>query len=249
MGTTVVIPQRNRGGARLWNCLNALKRQSVAIEEIIVSDLSSDEGQLDNIRGTTLGVGATFLRIEWLDTRFSRAVAINCGIRCARSVNVVVIDVDVVVAPHFVETYEARLRDDLMLMCEHRRGREVKEGEDVSSDWGAYFASAAPNPWPHCANGMSMGARRAFWARIFGVDERFVGWGAEDDHAVWKAEMAGGNTGWIDDALIIHQDHEPVPDLEHFRGVNHGMFDRLRQEGLQRRQWGSRKLLELRRGA
>lgn len=248
MGTTVVIPLRNRGGARLWNCLNALRWQTVPPDEVIVSDLSSDPDQLDNIRGTTLGLGCTFLRISWKDPRFSRAVASNCGIRTARSENVLVLDVDAVAAPHYVETYEARLRDDLMLLCEHRRGPMPKEGEDLSSDWGSYYGRSQENPWPRCANGMSMGARRRFWVGICGMDERFVGWGAEDDHVVWKAEFAG-ESGWIDDPLIIHQDHEATPNLEHHRGVNHGLFDQLRQEGPQhRRRWGIHRVLELERG-
>ena len=243
MGTTVVIPQRNRGGARLWNCLNALARQTVAPEEVIVSDLSSDEDQLDNIRGITRSLGFTFLRVAWKDPRFSRAVSINCGIRASRSQYTVVLDVDAVAAPHFVETYEARLKPKLMLMCEHRRGRAPNEGEDLSTDWGAYFFSADPNPWAHCANGMSMGAERAFWASLCGVDERFVGWGAEDDHVVWKADLAG-SSAWIDEALIIHQDHPSAAGPGDHEN-NNDMFVKIRAEGLAKRAWGSHQALEL----
>ena len=243
MGTTVVIPQRNRGGARLWNCLNALARQTVAPEEVIVSDLSSAEDQLENIRGITRSFGFSFLRVAWKDPRFSRAVSINCGIRASRSRYVVVLDVDAVAAPHLVETYEARLRPELLLMCEHRRGRAPTEGEDLSTDWGKYFFSAEPNPWPHCANGMAMGAERAFWVTLCGVDERFVGWGAEDDHAVWKADMLGASQ-WIDEPLIIHQDHpSAVGQGDHTR--NNELFDSLRSEGVTPRPWGARRVLEL----
>jgi len=246
MGTTVVIPQRDRGGARLWNCLNALARQTVPPEEVVVSDLSSATDHLDNIRGITRSFGFTFLRVEWRDPRFSRAASINCGIRVSRSRHVVVLDVDAVAAPHFVETYEARLRPNLMLMCEHRRGREAAEGEDLSSDWGAYFASSQPNPWSRCANGMSMGAERALWAAISGVDERFVGWGAEDDHAVWKADQVG-DISWIDDPLIIHQDHPSAAAAgDHHR--NNEMFETIKRDGVAPRPWGVRKVLELDRG-
>ena len=243
-GVTVVIPLRNRGGARLWNCLNALKRQTASPTEVIVSDLNSNEQYLDNIRGTTLGMGFTFLRVAWRRPEFSRAAVINAGIRAARSQDVIVLDVDAVAAPHFVETYAARLTDGMLLLCEHRRGRAAAEGEDLSSDWGAYCAAAARNQWSRCANGMSMGARRAFWGVIGGIDERFVGWGAEDDHAVWKAERLG-RVDWIDDPLIIHQDHPEVAGKGDAQWRNNELFDRLRARGVERRPWGCLEALEL----
>ena len=246
MGTTVVIPQRNRGGARLWNCLNALARQTVAPEEVIVSDLSSAPENLDNIRWITRSFDFTFLRIRWKDSRFSRALAINCGIRAARSTDVVVLDVDAIAAPHYVESYAARLKDDTLLLCEHRRGRSPAEGEDISSDWGGYCAGSERNRWARCAAGMSMGARRAFWAAISGIDERFIGWGAEDDHAVWKAEQLG-RVDWIDDPLIIHQDHPEVEDKGEAQGRNNAMFDKLRDQGVSRQPWGRAEVLELTR--
>jgi hypothetical protein len=247
VGTTVVIPQRNRGGARLWNCLNALVRQSVAPEEVIVVDLSSAPENIENIRWITRSFGFTFLCVQWRDPRFNRALAINCGIRAARSTNVLALDVDAVAAPHYVESCTARIKEDTLLLCEHRRGRSAAEGEDISSDWGAYCAISSRTLWARCAAGMSMGARRAFWVKISGVDERFIGWGAEDDHAVWKAEQLG-RVDWIDDPLIVHQDHPDVEGKGEAQGRNHEMFDRLRAQGVSPRPWGQAKVRELVRG-
>lgn len=242
MGTTVVIPQRNRGGSRLWNCLNALRRQTVPPEEVIVSDLSSGPDQLDNIRGITLNLGCTFLRTEW-SGKFSRSVAVNMGIRAARSDHIVVLDVDAVAAPDCLERFEQVVPADTLVLGEHRRGYAAGHEEDISTDWASYFVASVANPWPHVAAGMFMGAARNFWMRIGGYDERFKGWGAEDDFVVWKAAQVGGVT-WIDMPLLIHQDHPEVEGKEADRAANHQLFERLKQRKDWPGRWGVRKVVE-----
>jgi len=237
---------RNRGGGRLWNCLNALRRQKVSPQEVLVCDLGSEPKQKENIKRLTLEAGFSFLGIQWTDPLFSRAVAINCGIRAARTKYVLVLDADAIVSPRCIEVFERRVRPRTMVLAEHLRGRGPKGMEDISTTWGKLRAESTPPQWSHWASGIFMGAERTFWAEIGAFDERFIGWGGEDDYVVHKARQAG-TVQWIKEPLLIHQRHANVPGKVQQQEKNWALLRTLmrRPMSVATNPWGRRRLTDV----
>ena len=245
-GVTVVIPLRNRAGARLWNCLNSLKKQIVVPREVIVSDLSSDKPFRDEIREMVREFGWTFMCVAWSDERFNKAVVANCGIKRASSNKVILLDVDAVMGPECISYFLGSVAANSMVLADHYRGRAPEEGEDLSSDWHAYAAASEIHEWAGTANGFFMGAYKDFWKRICGVDERFIGWGAEDDHVVWKAEHLG-HVVRMKERLLVHQDHGAVAGQKDDAQKNWDILLGLMGEEVKTRPWGEHPIVEYQR--
>ncbi len=242
-GVSVVVPLRNRGGARLWNCLNALKRQTSPPSEVIISDLNSDRPLRDEIREMVHGFGWTFMRVQWRDPRFNKAVAANCGIRRTTYPKVVLLDVDAVASPACLSYFLQSVTPNSMVLADHYRGRAPKEGEDLSTGWDAYAVGADIHEWTGTANGFFMGAYRSFWGKLCGVDERFIGWGAEDDHLVWKAEQLGAVVR-MKERLLVHQEHDPVVGQQQAAPKNWELLVTAMREPITSRAWGDHQVVE-----
>jgi glycosyltransferase involved in cell wall biosynthesis len=244
--TTVVIPLRNRGGIRLQNCLTSLVQQVYPPAEIILSDLGSTPEYAAEIRTMGEVFGARYVGIDYYDPKFNRAVAVNCGVIRASCKNTLVLDVDCLLHPRGIQLFEINLRPRLALFAEHHRVDCPKPGEDLGSDWYASFRRS----WfwrSHLAFGMFMGAQTDFWKDLHGIDERFVGWGGEDDHFAWKAQKLGAYK-WIDSPImVIHQEHDEGTAggwnaAEQER--NHKLLSKLTRGPLSLPPWGRTPILE-----
>ncbi|MGV9326617.1 galactosyltransferase-related protein [Streptosporangium sandarakinum] len=217
----VVIPFRDRtGGARVRNllaCLASLRDQSSGAEDVTVTVVETDDEPRwrDTIE-------------PWVDDyvfaphtgHFNKSWAVNVGVRRSRSAPgaLCVLDADILADDRFVSRNLARFeRPELAAFLPYRgmfclddpssdaaiRARVQRGEPDVPVD--AVRALVLREPPGAC-----LWVRSETFHRVGGFDERFQGWGGEDDDVVARL-AAAGRLERFDDPLL-HLSH-PRPQM------------------------------------
>ena len=203
--------------ARLENCLRSLVEQTELPTEIIVSE-QDGAGLASQVCEE---VGATHIITAARDM-FNKSACLNVGIKHTTTNHVYLLDADVILAPTALATIKRRVKPNSFLMLDAYRATVVG-----NSSWGEAIGGAWEVPWSTRCTGMMNATTRKNWFDIRGYDERFVGWGAEDDFVVWKAEFKKIETDWLQH-VGIHQEHKRDKTYMSRRNVNRGLKDKLR---------------------
>ncbi|MFC8849480.1 MULTISPECIES: glycosyltransferase [unclassified Micromonospora] len=154
--------------------------------------------------------------------RFNKSWAVNCGVvHGARPADAVcVLDADILVDRDFVARAVNRFQvpgtqahwpfEDMLfldaassLSAVHRRCLDGAAAVDQAAARGVVLRRPP---------GGCLWLRESLYRRIGGMDERFCGWGGEDQDLVWRAERYG--------PLDRHQD--PIVHLDHQRSPHRG---------------------------
>jgi hypothetical protein len=217
----VVIPFRDRvGGARARNllaCLASLRDQADPAPEITVTVVESDAEPRWRELIEPRADRYVFARH---DGHFNKSWAVNVGVRqsAADAGHICVLDADVLVDDRFLERNLARVdRPDLAAFLPYRsmfcldepssdaaiRSRCADGAPDVPLD--AIRALVLREPPGAC-----LWTKAETFHRIGGFDERYQGWGGEDDDVVARLSRAG-RLARFDDPLL-HLSH-PRPQM------------------------------------
>lgn len=212
---SIVIPVRDRAGARLENCLKSLRWQDTAAFEILVPDYGSRPeiaAQLDRL-------GERYdARVLHIDAPgiWNKPHALNIGIRAAKGEYVLCTDADMIFAPTFLSVLQRKLdRDRVLVVCEARNLPEsVPERSWEKDEFSKLVAAssmrkAGTRKKPHSmGTGACQATERAFFERVHGYDEGYVAWGCEDGDLLSRAVEAGLKLEWIhDETTMLHQWH------------------------------------------
>jgi cytidyltransferase-like protein len=205
---SIVIPVRqtakeHRDGERLDNCLASLAGQSVKDFEVIVSDTDSSPAYKKAHEATCKKRKVRYIYTKtgsvWCISR-----ARNIGIRAAKGEFTMVTDMDVIFAPNFIETVFSHMAEGAIVHC---RIGDIPEGYKGALDNFnalAGVSSLRPN-W--CFGGCQI-VSRAWATGVGGYDERFEGWGAEDNDFMERAIQSGKKDVWIEnETAYFHQWH------------------------------------------
>ncbi|WP_369192337.1 galactosyltransferase-related protein [Streptomyces sp. R08] len=162
--------------------------------------------------------------------RFNKSWAVNCGVVHGGGTDelVCVLDADILIDSDFVARNVARFDDDTL------QGfwpyRSVLFADDGASRHAV--ASRCLQRLPDVRHELLRGTylrrppggcvwlRRSLFDRIAGMDERFEGWGGEDNDFGWRAEAYGGMERFGDHLLHLHHRrgdrdfHDAVPASE-----------------------------------
>lgn len=208
---SVIIPVRNCSGLRLSNCLRSLRWQQVdaAELEIILSDCGSEPEHQRALDELAEPVGARIVRTPAAGS-WNRSRALNLGIRAARAEFLLCTDADMLFAENFVPAVLGAHRGsshELMVHCQcHDLSSEAPERAWASADFPALRAQASARPTR--ATGACQSAGRAFFERVRGYDERYLGWGYEDLDMTSRARRAGLEIRWVsEETSMLHQWH------------------------------------------
>jgi len=181
-------------------CAEALAHLDGDKPEVVVLDYGSKQTYSEKIKSV-----ADFCRQEYYKVsadRWSRAAAINRGIEKATGDLILVIDADVIVPPHYVQSHT-----------------EALETPGVFTNNAVYHLDAGhPMRWQHnrlvglpgkiCPGGWShCGFRKTDWERAGGYDEDYYGWGGEDDSFLRRLSQAGLRRAMLG-CVPIHLWHE-----------------------------------------
>lgn len=209
---TVVVPVRNRAGARLRNCVKSITLQTIQPLEIIIADYGS----------TTEGHREVMKSVEPFDCSvyyyptseiWSLAIARNMGIRRSSGKHVAVVDADLLLESRVIEALldahlsnpESYISCFIRMLKSEVQPQEVQMPEDFSKLKLIDF-------WPSAGWGGLVSATRSWYFKVRGFDERMKFWGAEDAD-LWKRAGLDGldryrlNELSQEDTAIYHQFH------------------------------------------
>ena len=213
----IVVPFRDRGtgGERLRNllsCLLALRDQSTPREHYRVLVVESD----DTPRWQEIiePFADSYLFAE-KPGKFNKSWAVNAGVVNAlgRAEAICILDADVLVDRDFVARNAARLRRpgtgghlpyrdmlcvDATATSWAIRERLTRRCADIGRESLRGFAVRRPV-------GCCLWVRAEAFLRIGGMDERFEGWGGEDNDFAYRFDMANAFDSFED--LLVHMYH------------------------------------------
>jgi glycosyltransferase involved in cell wall biosynthesis len=216
---SIVIPVRNRSGARLENCLKSLRWQDGTEPfEIVISDYGSSPEIARELDDLAAKYGARVVHSAAPGV-WNRSHALNIGIRAAAGEHVLCTDADMIFAPSFVAAVQRRLeKARVLVVCECRNLPEsVPEQPWEKTDFPRLLAAstwrkAGTRRKPHSmGTGACQAAERAFFERVRGYDEQYLAWGCEDGDMLSRALEAGLTLEWIhEETSMLHQWHPTV---------------------------------------
>jgi hypothetical protein len=222
----VVIPFRDAGpGGRARNllaCLRALRDQDLSSARYRVTVVETDTQP----RGTAvIGNLADHYLFGYNPGLFNKSWAVNLGLReaslpASRAELTCVLDADILVERSFLRVNADRLRGgpDALLPYQHLYALdEPSSARAISDRLGLGGGVGADQVDPAGLRGLLLrdppGA--CLWARtkvlgqIGGFDERFEGWGGEDDDVVFRLRQRGELVRYDDQ--LLHLSHARPP--------------------------------------
>lgn len=213
---SIIIPFRAAAGdgraRNLAACLAALDDQSVPRRDYRVVVVESDSRPRWREVFEPLADTYLFARNPG---RFNKSWAVNCGAVHGGAPDdlVCVLDADMLVGADFIARAVAAFDDDTLQG--HWPFRDVVFADADSSRYAvaARCRDRSPDVDQELLRGTRLRRppggciwlRRSLFRRIAGMDERFAGWGGEDNDLGWRAELYGGLERF--GRQLIHLDH------------------------------------------
>ena len=208
---TVVVPVRDRWGARLLNCVKSIALQTIQPLEIIIADYGSTaEGHMEIMKT----VEPFDCSVYYYPTSeiWSLAIARNMGIRRSSCDHVVVVDADLVLEPRVVEVLlEGHLSRPKSYISSFIR-MLLAEFHEIPMPEG-FPQLKEIDYWPSAGWGGLVSATRSWYFKVRGFDERLKFWGSEDGD-LWKRAGLDGmdcyrlNELAQEDTAVYHQYHK-----------------------------------------
>ena len=241
---SVVIPIRNRAGARLDNCLRSLRWQDVSFDvELVIADFGSDDAQAAALQSLAASHGAVVVR-EATDALWNRSRALNLGIQASTGRYVLCTDADMIFTPDFLQAAVEALQqsdDRALVLCRCHDLPESVAEMPRSRDELPFLRSAA-SVRQTSGTGACQAATRAFFFAVRGYDEAFEYWGAEDNDMVDRATRYGLQPTWLgEQPAMFHQWHATMKNDRPFkRKLNHWRYKLTRWQVVKnRKRWGN----------
>ena len=196
-----IIGFRNRDYQRVKNSLDSLARQKEQNYEVVFVNYGSDEQITSEIEH--LVKNYPFCRYIYSETRgmvWSRAHALNIGLRLAQGDYVIFSDIDLLFPANFTELLTQFLSDRTFLT---HRCYYLPECFNVNSNLNDKLEDV-----PVSYVGLLL-VSKGYALKIHGFDEFYQIWGAEDDDFIARLERAGLQRRVIDvnDIPVYHQWH------------------------------------------
>jgi glycosyltransferase involved in cell wall biosynthesis len=211
----VVIPLRNRAGARVRNVLRGLHwQQSGAPAQILLVSQGSQPSVNEELSRICYEEGATLLIQGHPDQPWNKSLALNYGIRATRDdlPFLMTMDGDMILAPDFLEVVLARLRREppALVLCrisDLPRGVEIPRSRKALN--GAFPRLLEQTRLrKRSGSGAIQAASRDFFFEIRGYDEDLLWWGAMDGDILNRARLLGLELVWIENQTsMLHQWH------------------------------------------
>jgi glycosyltransferase involved in cell wall biosynthesis len=210
----VVVPVRDRAGERVRHCLASLNWQTGGApwQTLVVSHGSRPEID-DELAQLCADARATLIRVGDPRQPWCKPHALNVGLQATDPAMAFVmpLDVDMILAPNFVETVLATLRANPQRMVLCRSSDLPRQAKFPSGP-------LPPRAFPGLHRGSRLRGRhgcggvqaapRSFFFDVRGYDEDFTWWGHEDRDMLQRATLAGLEPVWIEsNTAMLHQWH------------------------------------------
>lgn len=239
---TVVIPVRDRAGARVSNVLRSLAWQELPADEVLIVSHGSRSSIDAELAEFCEAYRVRLLCVGTPEQPWCKPLALNTGIRAsaAGSEFVLTLDADMILAPNFIRCVCAALLNDRdsIVLCQSADMPAMPDRVIELADLAALRKRARVRGRHGCGGIQAM--RRDFLFAIRGYDEDLTWWGAEDVDLVQRAGSAGLRAVWVDPVtFMLHQWH---PRRER------ALDDRSLQLEARRAWYSNHRMIEARRG-
>ena len=214
---SMVIPVKDRCGTRLQNALRGIQLQSYRDIETIVVDYGSTKENYEQLLQDLEPFNCTFYRYP-TEKIWSPAVAKNIGIRRAQGKYIATLDADCIM--------ESRVIDHTLKLHGMYKESFVETKisfliPDVDIDTlklPGDFGKLRDNYYLRKFGfGSYLSVHRSWWFRVRGCDERFQGWGGNDDDIRDRVKRSQYRKIVLSEqelpqTMIFHQWHPPSRD-------------------------------------
>ncbi|MBA3030690.1 MAG: glycosyltransferase [Desulfobacteraceae bacterium] len=234
MNVSLVIPTYNRTGL-LRKCLLSVLSQSIQPAELVLSDDGSSEDILSGIQDLLEQADFRIKFVQQEDRGFRAARCRNNGVRQAEGEYIVCFDPDIVFSKHYLKTLVGAAREKRFVVGQVIRFTEAQNNlicreHILQGDYSSILTEAqkhiTPKQYrkellysllntmkfrkqgPKLRSGL-LGFFKDDFVRVNGFDEKFVGWGNEDDDLgvrFYAAGIRGKNPFRKDYAIHLYHD-------------------------------------------
>ena len=206
MKLSIVIGFRNRDLKRVRRCMTSLSDQSNQNFELIFVNYGSDTALAEQV--SKIVHQYTFCRYVYSDTRgypWSRAHALNIGIRLAQGEFVLTTDIDFVFANNFVDVILANVKKNAVLYSFVYFLPEKFDDFSNISKYHQEFKTSNRDGMGGCCC-----LEKIILEDIGGFDEYYRYWGIEDEDLHSRLKIKNIEEIWLEDSLTLyHQWHQP----------------------------------------
>jgi glycosyltransferase involved in cell wall biosynthesis len=207
---SVVVPIRDRAGARVQNLLRSLAWQTVAAAEVLVVSHGSSAGIEAELAELCASAQAKLLCVGHSREPWCKPLALNTGIRASieSSDYIMTVDADMILDPKLLDASVSVLEQNprSLVLCQ---SSDLPPGQERLVDLTELPALHATSRLrgQHGCGGIQV-ASRQFFFDVRGYDETLRWWGAEDLDMVSRSRAAGMEVVWLDRRnFILHQWH------------------------------------------
>jgi glycosyltransferase involved in cell wall biosynthesis len=230
---SVVMAFRGRDDGRLEGlkkCIRSIREQTINCYIILIEQDKSPvhQDELEPLVDSYLFTYSSFL--------FNKSWAFNCGVMIAPDDLVLLHDCDLLLPKHYI-----------------KESIKILDTKDIALPWAkiAYLTEESSKQYPDCnprvsyiltnhqAVGGSLLVRKKFYLRIGGMDERFKGWGAEDNAFYSKSIKLGkvNRANPVIGITLLHHYHKPALKSHANNHINNHIF-------WQYCQWSKKDIME-----
>jgi hypothetical protein len=194
--TTVIYSFRNRDPERLASSVGSLRKVCRNPFKCLVVDYGSNSDFASALTATCEKLNIGRIRVQTQGWPWSRAHALNIGIRAASSLFVVTTDVDMVFEDDPISEALRRYEENTVIHC---RPLWVPQNGNMTE---AHLGD-------HAQLGGFQFVEKSLFDRFGGFDERIRFWGLEDIEWNRRLTRNGIRTLWIDDRVRMYHRWHP----------------------------------------
>lgn len=204
---TILYAYRNRDPNRVRLSLLSLKKQKHINFDVVFVDYGSTANYSEAINEVVETFEfATYHYIGHKGLLWNKSKALNYGITKAKTDVVFIADVDVLVAPDFLEIIESLISPNQFTLFKIGYLPESVTSKDIEN---SEFKALKPK---HYGDTFGVGLfPKAALAKVGGLDEFFHFYGSEDEDLNFRLEAAGYKMNRCETNLLLHQWHERYP--------------------------------------
>ncbi|MCB0340044.1 MAG: glycosyltransferase family 2 protein, partial [Bdellovibrionales bacterium] len=228
---SVVVPIRNVDFGRLERCIESIREyQSPSSTHIVISDYGSHENHLPALRDLAKRCNATLIESQ-TRRNWSRARALNIGIRACTTPWIMFTDADMIFSPELIpmwREYHSKLGDQYIYLAQCRKLPPIPQ---IPKPWKAeYYDSIGGQGrlFETYGHGGCQVVSRKWLRKVRGFNEQYEVWGAEDVDLTFRASLDGISTVWMQPGRLLHQWHiKAVP--EDWKNQNRNTFKEMQR--------------------
>ena len=235
---TIIYANRDKEPERIRNSFNSLRRQTLQNFEVVFVDYGSDVDLVSQYK--KLCADFTFVRFYHLPTRqllWNKSKTLNYGILKAKTPYIFIADVDIIFHSKTLELFN-KVADkqifQLFKLC-YLDQKESSILSDIDSYDNLNFSRTGD------VNGMILVSKEAL-KQIFGFDEFFHFYGAEDEDLFARLENAGYDSEYCEEKYFYHNWHTSFsgtteelsvkPRIKNIMRINQRHYIRNRELGI-----------------